>query len=124
MLKSFKDFLELAYQLTNIACGSNYVTLAFQPMIYHALIKLGHQTESGTSVTGFTTPTVKQAASSMMTKLMKYQQHMNNNSAKIALFLDPRRGSCEVPPSVKEQVRDKLIAEYGKSAQTRFVIQT
>ena len=53
------------------------------------------------------------AAETLLDKLNKYKKLMTNNTASIALFLDPRRSSNEVHSSIKIMVRAILISDYG-----------
>jgi hypothetical protein len=115
VLKSSKDFLESAYLCTKAASGQTYVTLAMQPLIYRHLRCLCESTIAGTTATGFTTPTVKAAAEAMLTKLQKYRENLNNNTANIALFLDPRRTSSDASAETKTMIRNLLVDEYGYS---------
>lgn len=115
VLKSSKDFLEAAYNCTKAASGRNYATLAMQPLIYTHLKNLCLSTISGATSTGFTTPTVKIAAASMLEKLEKYCDNLTSETANIALFLDPRGSSAGTSDDVKVMVRTILFDQYDYS---------
>ncbi|BBM98871.1 hypothetical protein Mp_1g16840 [Marchantia polymorpha subsp. ruderalis] len=113
--------------LSDMDCGRDYISLSLQPLIYKHLLTLCEKTRSGQLDIGFTTPIVKQAATAMELKLLKYSANLNCQASKMALLLDPRSnqlrfiltmdyGLCsEVQPSPTFNVFD-LFAGEGDSA--------
>ena len=49
----------------------------------------------------------------MLKKLEKYRANLNNETAVIALLLDPRRSSSDVSAETKSLVRKILADQYG-----------
>ncbi|BBN03751.1 hypothetical protein Mp_2g26060 [Marchantia polymorpha subsp. ruderalis] len=114
VLKSCKDFLQSAYHCTVAASGRDYISLSLQPLIYKHLLTLCEKTRSGQLDTGFTTPIVKQAATAMELKLLKYSANLNCQASKMALLLDPRSSNASSETmELKDQLRFILTMDYG-----------
>ncbi|PTQ43663.1 hypothetical protein MARPO_0023s0007, partial [Marchantia polymorpha] len=106
VLKSCKDFLQSVYHCT--------------PLIYKHLLTLCEETRSGQLDTGFTTPIVKQAATAMELKLLKYSANLNCQASKMALLLDPRSSNASSETmELKDQLRFILTMDYGLCSEVQ-----
>ncbi|BBM97142.1 hypothetical protein Mp_1g03330 [Marchantia polymorpha subsp. ruderalis] len=86
------------------------------PLIYKHLLTLCEKTRSGQLDTRFTTPIVKQAATAMELKLLKYSANLNCQASKMALLLDPRscNASSETQRSASIHFDDGLRLVFGE----------
>jgi hypothetical protein len=113
-IKSVKDFLEPAFDLTTTVSGSKYATLAMQPLIFESLESHCQDTISGRLSTGLLTPVAKQAAQAMLNKLDKYRGNLNSSLAKLAVVLDPATPNLASDvETLKSLVRDRLVVDYS-----------
>ncbi|BBN20791.1 hypothetical protein Mp_zg01480 [Marchantia polymorpha subsp. ruderalis] len=120
VLKSCKDFLQSAYHCTVAASGRDYISLSLQPLIYKHLLTLCEKTRSGQLDTGFTTPIIKQAATAMELKLLKYSANLNCQASKMALLLDPRSSNASSETmELKDQLRFILTMDYGLCSEVQ-----
>ncbi|OAE35332.1 hypothetical protein AXG93_4491s1120 [Marchantia polymorpha subsp. ruderalis] len=113
-VKSVKDFLQQAYELTTTASGSKYATIGLLPLIFESLESHSKYTMTGNLSTGFTTPLAKIAAEAMLNKLNKYKNSLNSQLAKLAVILDPATPNhLDDLISLKDLVQSKLAIDYG-----------
>jgi hypothetical protein len=118
-MHSIATFLEMAFQATESASGSNYLTISLQPIIFNNLINHCEMAENGGIESIQTIPDIVTAAEKLKTKLKKYEKEICGFLPSIALALDPRMGSTyQITQNAKENIRKILTDNYGLGEAT------
>lgn len=112
-IKSIKDFLQRAFELTTMVSGTQYATLGLQPFIFESLESFCNDTINGTLETGFTTLFSKQAAQAMLSKFDKNKDNMNSEIKKLAVVLDPATLNVDSDiHDLKKPVQNRISTDY------------